>query len=321
MIIMDETMFPWARDNPIKYWDIYESIVNNFKKYCNLKYPDQQVLFLDNTYRGLDQVIEIIKTHNCDINFVFSFIDPPFTWLYLKDQLLLKFPNKKFMFAGEDHAPDFNINFSFVLWYKALQKYSDHEVLPDNMDYTFLSYNYKPHVHRVKLIKQMTEQNVIQLGHCTHPRKSSIGSHVLSSDLGDLDTWRRHFLNISSPVVFRQWQEPLYICEKIHKPIIGLRPFIINGSPRYYHELKVLGFDCFEDIFPVHNMMTELDSLEATMNKNHQIICDVIKDLQSKNLMELYQQLLPRLIANRDHWLKIGRDLTQKFCVDPIELP
>ena len=32
MIIMDETMFPWARDNPIKYWDTYESIIDNFKK-------------------------------------------------------------------------------------------------------------------------------------------------------------------------------------------------------------------------------------------------------------------------------------------------
>ena len=317
---MDETMFPWPKKDPIGYWDPYEAVINNFKKSCNLKYPDQRVLFLDNTYHGLNQVIEIVKTHDCDINFVFSLVDPPFTWLYLKEQLLIEFPNKKFVFAGEDHAPDFDINFSFILFYQTLQRYSDHEVLPSKIDYTFLSYNYKPHVHRIKLIERMTEQNVIQLGYCTHPRSNGFGSHVLSNDLGDLNIWQRHFLNIVSKVVFRQWREPLCIGEKFHKPVLGLRPFIINGSPRYYHELRVLGFDCFEDIFPVHELITELDSLEATMSKNHQVICDVIKDLQSKNLMELYQQLLPRLIANRDQWLKIARNLTQRFCVDPIEL-
>ena len=313
-------MYPWRKTDPIGYWDSYNDVIENFKKVCDKKYSDQQILFLDNTYQNLDQVAEIVAEHDCDMCFIFSLVDPPYTWNYLKEQLLIKFSDKKFIFLGCDHAPDFEINLPFIWFYRSLQRYPDNELLPTSIDYTFLSYNGKPHIHRTKLIERMTDQNVIQLGYCTHP-KDGIKTHVWSNGLGDLDIWQRHFLNIVSKVVFLKRDEPLCIGEKFFKPVLGLRPFIINGTTRYYHELRTMGFDCFEDIFPVRELEIELDTLDATMNKNHQIICDVIKDLQHKNLPELYQQLLPRLIANRNHWEKLCQDLTKKFCVDPIQLP
>lgn len=320
MVIMHKTMFPWKKDDPIGYWESYNAVIDNFEKSCNQKYPNQTVLFLDNTYQNLEKVTDIVSAHECDICLIFSLIDPPFPWRYLKEQLLIKFPNKKFLFIGCDHAPDFEINLPFLWFYQKLQRYPDNELLPTTFDYTFLSYNFKPHVHRTRLIDTMTEQNVIQFGYCSLPRAGNY-SHRFSNSLGDMDLWQRHFLNIVNKVVFRAYSEPLCIGEKLFKPILGLRPWIINGSTRYYHELRTMGFDCYEDIFPVRELEIELDSVDATMAKNHHIICDVIRSLHGKNLKELYQQLLPRLLANRAHWEKLCQDLTQKFCIDLIELP
>jgi len=318
-------MYPWRRTDSNRYWCFYKDIIDNFEKSCRVKYPNQSILFLDNTYQNLNQVTDIVKEQSCDVNFIFSLVDPPYPWNYLKEQLTLNFPDKKFIFVGNDHAPDFEINSGFIWFYKNLQKYSDDEILITKVDYTFLNYNYKSHNHRTKLIDLMTDQNLIECGYTSYPRTPEnfkhFESHSFTLSLGDIKIWQTHFLNIVSETVFRLKSEPLMITEKVFKPVLGLRPFIINGTTRYYHELRTMGFDCFEDIFPVRELEIELDTLDATMDKNHQIICDVIKDLQHKNLPELYQQLLPRLIANRNHWEKLCQDLTKKFCVDPIELP
>jgi hypothetical protein len=78
---------------------------------------------------------------------------------------------------------------------------------------------------------------------------------------------------------------------------LGLRPFIINGSPNIYKWLKEFEFDCFEDIFPVSEL--ELNDSDSFKFKNHQIICNVVKELCNTNLEELYNSLLPRLIQNQ----------------------
>jgi hypothetical protein len=51
--------------------------------------------------------------------------------------------------------------------------------------------------------------------------------------LGNLDIWQQHFLNVVGETEFMHWDN-MFISEKTWKPILGLRPFVINGQTKIY---------------------------------------------------------------------------------------
>ena len=110
--------------------------------------------------------------------------------------------------------------------------------------------------------------------------------------LGRLDLWQQHFLNIVSETEFTP--DSYFVSEKTFKPIIGLRPFIINGNPKIYTWLQQAGFDCFEDLFPVKQLMTQTNA-----DTCHRLIIETIKQLQKENLEKIYQEIYPRLLFNK----------------------
>jgi hypothetical protein len=296
--------------------EIYNMIVDNIKRSCLL---DKRYLILDNTYQSLDSVCETVNQtkQNTDIYIILNLIDPPFPWHYLKQILSERFPDVKFYFLGSD-APDADIQYWFIYSRNIFPKYSDSDLMSDKFDHVFLNYNMKPHYHRTELIDRMREQDLLKFGHwTTQPTKYKyVQTYV--PDLGSLSIWRSSFLNIVSETVFRLNTEPLLVTEKIFKPLLGLRPWIINGSPKYYHQYKGYGFDCFEDMFPVTELAQDASTVEATVAKNHKLICDVVQDLSKENLESLYKKLLPRLIYNREHALKLAAEYEDRCCNRPL---
>jgi hypothetical protein len=103
-----------------------------------------------------------------------------------------------------------------------------------------------------------------------------------------------------------------FVSEKIYKPIIGLRPFVINGSPGIYRWLKNAGFDCFDDVFPVKELSNEIMIPGAKFN-NHGFIIECLKDLSRTNLHELYTCLLPRLINNQKLFYEYANNQRYSF--------
>ena len=100
-----------------------------------------------------------------------------------------------------------------------------------------------------------------------------------------------------------------------------MRPFIINGSPKNYQELERMGFDPFKDLWPVAELSSEDHSLEATQQKCHQIICDVVRELQTHDLVRYYNKLFPRLEYNYYRFMEYCRDEVDRWCHQPITLP
>ena len=122
--------------------------------------------------------------------------------------------------------------------------------------------------------------------------------------LGNLDLWQRHFLTVVSETEFLPW-DPTFVSEKTWKPIIGLRPFVINGQSKAYQWLQARGFRTFNHLWP-----GDLDT--ATEHNTHAGIASAIQWLSTQNLSELYQQLLPDLEHNQQRYWEFCQEQHQR---------
>ena len=115
--------------------------------------------------------------------------------------------------------------------------------------------------------------------------------------LGQLEIWNKSFINVVSETQY-EYSTNVFLSEKIFKPIIGLRPFVINGSPGIYRILKRAGFDCFEVLFPIDILSNENFNNGRKFN-NHKHIIEALNNIKDTNLLEIYNQLRPRLLYNQ----------------------
>jgi hypothetical protein len=86
------------------------------------------------------------------------------------------------------------------------------------------------------------------------------------------------------------------------KPILGLRPFLINGQTQNYKFWEDNGFRTFNHYFPGLNLA---QSLSYDKNTLHETLVDAIRQLSalsSNELLAMYDTMLPDLIHNRERW-------------------
>jgi hypothetical protein len=84
-----------------------------------------------------------------------------------------------------------------------------------------------------------------------------------------------------------------------------MRPFLINGNPASYNWLKAAGFDIFEDMWCGHNLFVSTTD-EEHASKITSIISFYANFTESE-LFELYNNLKPRLLYNRELFFKYAR--------------
>jgi hypothetical protein len=131
-----------------------------------------------------------------------------------------------------------------------------HFVRPDfdwsdnfKIDTAYMCLNRKPHWHRVQLYNQLVnlgiiDQGIVSLGgdngSATRLLKCDLGQSNLAPNagteqngisndimsLGHPNNWQRHFLNIVTETQF-DIKKTYFVSEKIYKPIIGMRPFLV----------------------------------------------------------------------------------------------
>lgn len=126
----------------------------------------------------------------------------------------------------------------------------------------FLSYNRKPYVHRQALVRELTESmllcdGIVTLGNDDPMKALTIeenididNANILGNvgvpndiaSLGDHKVWEQAFIN----VVTETTTAGRFLSEKIWKPIIGKRPFMLVGPPNSLRLLKNLGFKTFD---------------------------------------------------------------------------
>ena len=126
--------------------------------------------------------------------------------------------------------------------------------------------------------------------------------------LGNMDLWRQHFLTVISETEFLPWDHT-FVTEKTWKPIIGMRPFVINGQTKIYNWLRSHGFRTFNHYWP------QVKTENLTEFEVHDSIVAVIKYLHTLNqqdIKQMYQDMQPDLEYNRKRFFEFSREQRQK---------
>jgi len=244
---------------------------------------------------------------------------------------------------GNVEGPGY-FSFTCMVIPKYFASYTIDELLMKSPKHLYINYNRKPRTHRVDLVNKILDEKldsygVITMGKdldgifCQSDRPApflTLGEtpddyakeghwdmgdahgipHNIHS-LGNMDIWRNHFLNIVSEAEFNPWDH-LVVSEKTWKPIIGLRPFILNGQTKTYKYLRDNGFYTFNDYFPV-----ELENIPE--HQVHDSIIQVIKyltTLTAQQLTAMYNDMLPKLMHNKKQFYKFSEH--QYFLVDHL---
>ena len=226
-------------------------------------------------------------------------------------------------------------NFFAIVCRDNFETYQQDELILTDPKYLFISYNRKPYPHRLAFVKKLIEHNVKDLGvvtlgrafpHANGPDKDlyfSIGeknrdyvkyghwysdspeatSHDIPHDLFSLHNmhyWKHHFLHIVGGTSQSRWNQ--FLTQIDFKPIIGMRPFLINGQTQNYEFWRRNGFRTFNHYFPGLNFEQILSDERNTL---HVTLIDAIRQLSqltSSELLAWYDMMLPDLIHNRQRW-------------------
>lgn len=187
--------------------------------------------------------------------------------------------------------------------------------LNKNPKYVFLSYNRKPKYHRKELVQNIIDNNLLKLGWVTYQygEFQEIDSYSGSTDqelhstdlrfsrpedlqgLGNMNIWNNSYCVIVSET---EPTDPWQISEKTWKPIIGMRPYLINGNSNIINILKDLGFytpgDLFNDrVLDEGKIQPLIEQLKILSNKN------------SSELYNLWIQQQEMLIHNKNKFKEL----------------
>ena len=228
----------------------------------------------------------------------------------------------------------------FDLWSQVMSstltpQYTEAELLPVESKKFFLCHTGNPMLHRVDLYKKIASNGLLSSGFI-NLSKVVVGNrpqYIQESDiqdysqydiphdpytLGDLSIWRQTIFTVVSDAFLFESGKSIagngkaildqpgsyghtIISEKIYKPILGLRPFLVNGSYEVTKKFKDLGFDLFEDAFNI-----TLDDLKTKQGIHDTIVrtLAMLAALTPAERLQWYTDLLPRLRANKQHFYK-----------------
>lgn len=213
----------------------------------------------------------------------------------------------------------FSFWLDFVL--EHLDSYTNFDPYNFEIEKTFMCLNRKPHSHRVELIDKI--ERFISDGHVSlgidppiqldkdvvnkTGDNAVVGELGITNDitsLGHEDNWNSHFLNIVSETTIHT---NVFLSEKVFKPIIGRRPFMILGDNRIYDVLHSWGIDTFDDILGTgYNGLYHTDRIHW--------IADTIKRFRRmEDLNTLLNTLQPRLESNFLNLIKAAKGNRQKY--------
>jgi hypothetical protein len=134
----------------------------------------------------------------------------------------------------------------------------------NTIDTAYMCLNRKPHWHRRRLYARLEAQGLLDAGFVSLGGDNSPAQRLLQCDsggtgiapnagqdqhginndiasLGHSDNWARHFVNIVTETVF-DIKHHHFVSEKIYKPIIGARPFLVYASDGATQWLSQHGF-------------------------------------------------------------------------------
>jgi hypothetical protein len=270
--------------------------------------------------------------------FLLSTVDPPFINVTEIQEIKYKLRALTVYYLGNFDSPhEFNF-FAPIVAHK-FKKYTTEELRLTNVKYLYVNYNRKPRQHRIDFVKKLLDHKLDTLGIVTIGKDQSAIYNNHNSDLfltiGEedkdylqwgnsrahwgkfgvphdmyslhrIDIWQQTLLYINAATEFNP-HDNLFCQQDTFKPMIGMRPFVINGVQRTYRWLRLRGFRTFNHYWPhidiengnVHDTLIELIQHLNTLHKDQ--------------LMAMYQDMLPDLEHNRNRFWEFAKEQKNKI--------
>lgn len=210
-------------------------------------------------------------------------------------------------------------------------KYKQQDVILEQVKYLYVNYNRKPKAHRVEFVNQLRafdvfDDGVVTLGkvndtdqyftigekHETYlnlGNRPDVWNYGLPQDyysLHNMDVWKQVFLYVNAATEFDPVND-LFCQQDTFKPMIGLRPFVINGVQRTYRWLRLHGFRTFNHYW---------SHIPIETGNVHQTIIDLILHLKligPLEILSMYEDMLPDLEYNKQRFFEFANEQQHKM--------
>ena len=310
-------------------YSVYEQkLWDDVHKQINLKFPTAENLLINMTWFGHQfedsewyTVLEF-KNENRRFDNVFflATVDPP----YLNVNELQEVKNMvgalHVYYLGNFDSPH-QFNFFAPLLSNNFKAYTGNDLLLVDINHLFVNYNRKPKPHRLALVQRFLSEKLNQCGIVTigtdetsdlylnfkgnsEDKDHDIGNYgmpMVYYDLGPLEVWRHTFLYVNAATEFNPIND-LFCQQDVFKPLIGARPFVINGVQKTYRWLRYNGFKTFNHYW---------DHIDIEDGDVHDTIIDLIKFLGRMDkieIMNMYNDMLPDLQYNQQRFYEFAKE-------------
>jgi hypothetical protein len=212
-----------------------------------------------------------------------------------------------------------------------------HFVLPDfdsfdgtNIDLAYMCLNRKPHWHRQQLYNQLVKLDIVNngivsmggddspairlleqdSGGCNLAPNSGVDQNGIVNDimsLGHPNNWQRHFLNIVTETQF-DLKSTYFVSEKIYKPIVGMKPFLVYANDGAVSWLSRCGFETYINDFK------DLSDLDLSDPNNIAPFLTVLCKQNAQYWQAKYLALKDKIMYNKTHFTEYVKQ--QKLIVE-----
>ena len=130
----------------------------------------------------------------------------------------------------------------------------------------------------------------------------------------EYDLWQRSLWHIVNETVF--YEPKQHLTEKVFKPIVAQRPFVLVAAPGNLRYLRSYGFQTFdrwidESYDDIHDPDQRLDAIAVEIARFAAMPLDELK--------EIHQDMLPVLQFNKQHFFGQFREIIVEELIDNFE--
>jgi len=320
----------WGREYPLKQYEqgIVSDLVKPFVK------SDQRVVIINSVwYTGEmhEQVMLWLRENEWDQIVLIAMLDAA-----------IPYPDRYEEFGrpvtGIGYYPGAGqVDFCALFVDHFLQAPDNTVLLEVNtIDTAYMCLNRKPHWHRQKLYSKLQAMNLVNQGivsmggdgqavvalaqdrdHDTLAPNATSDHYGIPNDivsLGHPGNWQRHLLNVVTET-FYNINSSGFVSEKIYKPIVGCRPFLVydpDGGTRW---LRDRGFEPYtQDFEDISNLdLAEPHNLPGFLK----VLCEQTPAYWQKKFVDLQEKILYNQAHFADY-VKQQQSIVEKGIPCPI---
>jgi hypothetical protein len=203
------------------------------------------------------------------------------------------------------YAGDYNIDY----WALFTHQYNHDQpgMNSDQIDTAYMCLNRKPHWHRQRLYQQLLSQGIVDAGlvsfgterslpqdrshdnFAPEAGKDKFGAPNDIASLGHAENWNRCFLNVVTETAWNINQTG-FVSEKIYKPIVGCRPFLVYDADGATSWLTTRGFEPYVNDF---KDIADLDLINPeSLASFLRTLCDQPHSYWQKKFVDLQDKIL-----------------------------